>query len=283
MRINVAWFSTVLIVSSWLIVSQELVWASSQDVRPACGQCEEPDRFVRVQDLSAEVRTGASQSFAHPFVLSPEEWTSLLRQLSVQRQAQGLFGWDPPGPVIPAFTAEEITYLSATLSKVFAHALPHEWVVFGLSRPTSQGITRITTGGWFLEGGELHFVLANYRKAVTMQSIRDALWANPVRSDEGTDYAAVAGPHQSIVRVSRLSSRFFAPSPSELAISYQAALSGTSSEGSGSSFSPPSSPNVGSTPVTVEERLRLLKQLQAQGLITEDDYRTKKQQILDHF
>lgn len=283
MRSNVVWFSTVLIVSAWLIVSQELGWASNQDARPACSQCEEPDRFVRVQDLSAEVRTGAPQSFAHPFVLSPDEWTSLLRQLSVQRQAQGLFGWDPPGPVIPAFTTEEISYLSASLSKAFAQAQPHEWVVFGLSRPTSQGMTRITTGGWFLEGGELHFVLANYRKAVTMQNIRDALWANPVRSDEGTDYVAAAGPHQTLVRESRLSSRFFVSSPSELAISYQAALSGKPSEASGSTFSPPSSANLGSTPGTIEERLRILKQLQAQGLITEDDYRTKKQQILDHF
>ena len=283
MRRTLVQLSMVMIVSSWLIFSQDLARASNQDARPACGQCEEPDRFVRVQDLSAEIRTGAARSFAHPFVLSPEKWTSLLRQLSVQRQAQGLFGWDPPGPVIPAFTAEEISYLSATLSQAFAQAQPHEWVVFGLGRPTSQGMTRITTGGWFLEGGELHFVLANYRKAVTMQSIRDALWANPVRPDEGTDYTAVAGPHQSLVRDSRLSPRFFVASASELAISYQAALSGKPNEGSGSTLSPPSSADVGPAPGTIEERLRLLKQLQAQGLITEDDYRTKKQQILDHF
>ncbi|NOU08707.1 MAG: SHOCT domain-containing protein [Nitrospira sp.] len=35
--------------------------------------------------------------------------------------------------------------------------------------------------------------------------------------------------------------------------------------------------------MSIEDRLRALKQLHAQGLITEEEYRAKKQQILDRF
>ena len=43
---------------------------------------------------------------------------------------------------------------------------------------------------------------------------------------------------------------------------------------------PPPAPRI---EPSLEERLRVLKKLREQGLITEDEYRDKKKQLLDRF
>jgi hypothetical protein len=94
---------------------------------------------------------------------------------------------------------------------------------FGLSRSTPQGFTEVTTGG-DVEGPSLHFVLANYRKVVTMPSTRQLLWERPLRPDAGPAYDPVAGTHQTIVRVSGFLPSLLSPAPSQLAIAYQLRL-----------------------------------------------------------
>ena len=130
-----------------------------------------------------------SQRFTHPFTLSLEDWTSILAELHVQRQAEGLLDPVPEGPVMAAFTEEEVRYLSVTLSKAFAQAQPHEWVVFGLSRATPRGLTELTTGGGYVAGPSLHVALVNYRKIVTMPRTRQLLWKRPLRPDDAAPAA----------------------------------------------------------------------------------------------
>lgn len=280
---TLALLSVILTASAWLLFGHVRVEAANLETGLLCSQCEETDRFVRLQGAAVEPRMGTARPFTHPFVLSPEEWVSLLRELHVQRQSQGLLLRDPPGPIIPAFTAEEIGYLSATLSKAFAQAKPNEWVVFGLSGPTTHGMAKITTGGWFVEGSSLHLILANYRKAVTMRSTRESLWEHPLRPDEGADYDLVAGTHHTIVRAPTVSSSLFSSPPAELAIAYQAALLGQTTDVSTLKAPATLAPEVDPASLSIEDRLRALKQLHAQGLITEEEYRAKKQQILDRF
>jgi len=281
LRSNLVLLGLFLIGTALPLLSHTRVVAATPGTRVVCDQCEETDRFVRLQDAS-EVRGSAdSRRFTHPFVLSPEEWSALLTELHVQRRAEGFLFRDPPGPVIPAFTPDEIGYLSATLSKAFAHAQPHEWVVFGLSHPTRYGMTEGTTGGWFVEGPSLHLVLANYRKVFTMPSTRQLLWERPLRSDAGPAYDLVAGSHQTTVRDSSVVSSLFSSSPSELMISYQAALLGEPVEASAPKESSTPPPEITSTPMSIEDRLLALQRLHTQGLITDEEYRAKKQQILE--
>jgi hypothetical protein len=189
--------------------------------------------------------------------------------------------------VLSAFTEEEISYLSVTLSRAFAQAQPDEWVVFGLSRLTPQGLTEVTTGGGYVEGPSLHVVLANYRKVVTMPGTRQLLWERPLRPDAGPLYDLVASNYQTIVRDPSSISSLLTSSPSELAIAYQALLLGEPVAGIGSQEtlamdqSPAYAPKIVPPPLSIEERLQVLKRLQAQGLITEEEYRAKKQQLLD--
>lgn len=274
-------FGIVQIAYFLLLLSNIQVVAAASGTRIACNQCEEPDRFVRVQVISESNYLATSRPFTHPFVLSPEDWSSILRDLKVQRQAEGFLFRDPPGPVVPAFTPDDINYLSVALSQAFAQAQPHEMVVFALSRPNSYNMTEVTTGGCFVDGPSLHVVLANYQKVVTMPSTRQLLWERPLRPDAGPHYDLVAGIHQTRVRDSGAWSGLFSSAPSELSISYRAALLEEPSkaaipqqERSSSLHEAPSSPSL-------EDRLRMLKRLYDQGLISDDDYRAKKEELLD--
>lgn len=276
--------SMPLIAVTGLFLSVTAVGAATPITRVACDQCEEAARFVRFQQVAEENRFASSRQLAHPFVLSAEEWTSLLKGLQVQRQAEGLLFRDPPGPVLPAFTPDEIEYLSRTLSQAFAQAQPNELIVFGLGRLNTYNMTEITTGGWFLEGDSLHLILANYRKAATMPSTRQLLWERPLRPDAGPHYDLVAGRHQTVMRDAGGWSGLFSTDPSELALTYQAMLV----EEPVGALSPQESPRRLSPEIahpapSLEDRLRVLKRLHDQGLITEDDYRAKKQQLLDQF
>ena len=277
----------IFIVPLLLVAAASLGTAPA--TRVACGLCEQPDRFVRLQTVTTDSRPVGSQRFTHPFALSPEDWTSILTELHVQRQAEGLLLPVPEGPMMAAFTEEEITYLSVTLSKAFAHAQPDESVVFGLSRVNSQGLTELTTGGGYVEGPTLHVVLANYRKVVTMPSTRQLLWERPLRPDAGPAYELVASNHQTIVRDSGFVSSLLSSAPSELAIAYQALLLGeptaasVTQKASAANQVPTHLPTVVVPAVSIEDRLQVLKRLQAQGLITEEEYRAKKQQLLDRF
>ncbi len=278
------------------IVPLLLVAAASLGAAPAtrvaCGLCEQQDRFVRLQTVTTDTRPVDTQRFTHPFTLTPEDWTSILTELHVRRQAQGLLLPEPPGPVERAFTAEEVSYLSVTLSKAFAQAQDDEWVVFGLSRPSSQGLpelSELTTGGGYVDGSSLHIVLANYRKAVTMPSTRQVLWQSPLRPDAGPVYELVAVNHQAVVRNAGSVLGLLSSPPSELAIAYQALLLGeptsasVTQKASAATPLPIHPPTIVAPPSSLEDRLQVLKRLRAQGLITEEEYRVKRQQLLDRF
>lgn len=271
------------VIAIGLLPSATLVEAADPITRLACDRCEEENRFVRLQQVSEEAGATASHLRTHPLVLRPQEWTVLLSTLQVQRRAEGLLFRDPPGSVVPAFTPEEIRDLSTALSEAFAEARPDECVVFGLSRLNDVNMTELTTGGWFLEGPSLHVVLANYRKVVTMPGTRQLLWERPLRPDAGPHYDLVAGPHQTIVRESAAFTKWLSSTPSELSIDYHAILLGEPGDVSPPQPERPSSSERARPPLSLEERLRALKRFHEQGLITEDEYRAKKQQLLDQF
>lgn len=272
-----------LVVGSGPLLSATLVVATEPITRPTCAQCEETARYVRLLAVSEAFDAVFTRPFAHPFVLTPEEWAALLETLQVQRQTEGLLFRDPPGPVLPALTPEEIRYLSVALSQTFAQAQPHEMVVFGLSRLNAYQMTEITTGGWFVDESSVHVVLANYRQVVTMPGTRGLLRERPLRSDAGPRYDFVAGRHQTLVRESSGLSRLFAAPPSELVMAYPAILWGESVADPRQPELPAPELERGSSSISIENRFRMLKRLHEQGLISDEEYRAKKQQLLEQF
>jgi len=136
-----------------------------------CGTCEEPNRFVRLQASGSQAFLVGQKGFSHPLNLSPQDWKPILASIRVH--ADLFFPMEETEQ--PAFTPEEIDYLSMTLSRAFAKAQPQEWVIFRLSQPSPASVTEMTTGAWYVEETTLHLLLANYRAAVRLNNLQDVL------------------------------------------------------------------------------------------------------------
>ena len=249
--------------------------------RVVCGMCEEPDRFVRLQVSTRDRHAEGTQSFAHPFHWSAEQWKPILRSIHVQKRGQGiLFFPGPNGPTLQAFTPAEVDYLSETLMRAFAQAQPSEVVVFGLTSPKTHEITEITTGAWYVKDGQLHLILGNYREAFTMSNIRELLWQDPLHMIAGALYEFVPGPYQSLPREDNGLGTFLIPEAPQLALAYQqlslgAAPIDVGQEKGAPPFTYPDS--------SLEGKLQRLKQIRDAGLITDDEFATKKKALLEGF
>lgn len=246
---------------------------TSESVLPLlCSDCDAPHYFVRPQARAQKVEQGPGCN--PPVLLSAEEWKIILKSIRVQPKRQGFVFGSSKGPGEAAFAPEEVDYLSKTLGPAFSQARPEDMIVFGLTRSRSSDVDEITTGGWCVQGGNLLFVLANYRLGVSMLTIRDLLWKEPLRSHVADSYEFVMGDYQFLRSDANLSG-YPQIAGSPLSILYQPLLAS-----SRTSLEPTNiiSPNPR---VPVEERLQLLKRLHEQGLITDEEYRGKKHQILD--
>lgn len=237
--------------------------------------------------------------FSHPLRLSPAEWMRLLSSIRIQSRKDSFIFTPAKDPPTEAFAPEEISYLSRTLSETFAKAGPEQWVVFGLSRALPSGVNEVTTGGLFVVGARLHLVLANYRHNVPKSGVREQLWNEPLRSVSTPFYSVVQGEYQTVVQEKGIFSGLLRNAGPEIAVEYQALLNARSSAAPPTALPapPPAAPPPGAAaekpspapelskiPVaTVEEHLRTLKRLRELDLITEDEYRQKKKEILDRF
>lgn len=249
--------------------------------RVACGMCEEPDRFVRLQTSTNDRYAEDAQPFSHPFRWSAEQWKPILRSIHVQKRGQGLLFFSAPnGPMQPAFTPAEVDYLSETLTRAFVQAQPSELVVFGLTNSKTQEMTEITTGAWFVKGTQLHLILGNYREIVTMSNVRNLVWQDPLHMIAGSIYEFVPGPHQSLTLEADGIGNFLTPEAPQLALTYQPlSLDVLPAAGGRDRGSSPSAYQDSS----LEGKLKRLKQIHDDGLITDDEFIAKKKTLLDGF
>ena len=64
---------------------------------------------------------------------------------------------------MPAFRPEELALVSRQIAEALAVAQPNERVTFYLSQPQTSAKRIITTGGLYVHGTELHFILGNWQ------------------------------------------------------------------------------------------------------------------------
>jgi putative oligomerization/nucleic acid binding protein len=285
------------ITSTWLmvwlcgglaLVGQACVGHTPEPARSALPLHEEFERFVRLEARSKDHHWDGVTRFSHPLRLSPAEWARLLSSIRIQSHKDSVIFTPANDPPTEAFAPEEISYLSRTLSDTFAKAAPDEWVSFGMNRVLPSGVNEVTTGGLFVTGPRLHLILANYRHSVTKSAVRERLRTAPLRTLAAPFYEVVEGEYQNVVRDAGLFQRLLHGAGPEIIIEFQALLAARPI------VSPPSltpalpsatSPTESSSlPVeAIEERLQELKRLRDQGLITEEEYRQKKKEVLDRF
>lgn len=220
--------------------------------------------------------------FSHPVVLSETDWAWILKTPFVKPQQRiPSIDINEVGPT-PIFSERELQYLAKYVTVAFTKAHPGEWVVFYLSDPQGTEVTEITSGGLFVEDRKLHFVLANYRQLVTMSFIQQEIWHNPLKPAGETFYNIVQQPHQTLRTERRwdLTKSFFVTVP-EMEIDYRALL--ISPSDNHESRTPAQSPKIPSQgeKTQLEDKLRTLRQLHDEGLITENEYRQKRQKLLE--
>jgi hypothetical protein len=185
-----------------------------------------------------------------------------------------------PQPVFPSEVAGLLApHITAALNK----AQPEEIIVFVLSRPRKDGIPLITSGGLFVRGKQFTVILAQVETPMTSERKREQVREHPLTPLSGPDFHFVVGPYQAVLTPTETSA--FPPgrtSTPAVLINYKALLTTHSQDHvlplETVSDSLPSSP-----PATVEEKLRQLKSWHQQGLISEQEYRKKRGEILASF
>jgi hypothetical protein len=123
---------------------------------------ETPAGYVRLE-FDRTVKKGAEHS--HPISLTPEQIAAVLGGVRIIEPLAKLPVYDDTSAprVHPAFTDREIAFFAPLLALALSKATPEEVVTFYQTRDISAITREVTSGGVFVQGDELHLILANYR------------------------------------------------------------------------------------------------------------------------
>lgn len=123
---------------------------------------EDPVNFVRLEPDPYVLPEWPPSAHSHPASLSEDLLKRILtgfqvqeRRIVIQKKLLGM------APREPAFRDEELRLLVPKLAEALSQAKWNERVMFYLSRPETSIKREITSGGLYLQGSLLHFVLAN--------------------------------------------------------------------------------------------------------------------------
>lgn len=125
---------------------------------------EDPANFVRLQSDPSVLPELPESQHSHPAAVSTEEMVWILRGLRVREHRIALHimiaGETKPEAV---FREEEVALLAPRLTEALEKAEPNERVAFYLSRPQTSIKREVTSGGLYVRGRHLHFILGNHR------------------------------------------------------------------------------------------------------------------------
>lgn len=125
---------------------------------------EDPVNYVRLEQDADVLAEWPPTHHTHPFLIEAGTIRTILTGMKVQEHRTVLQRWFlGESPLVQAFTDEEMTLLSAQLAEALAEAAYNERVTFYLSQPQTFARRIITTGGLYIHGAELHFLLGNWR------------------------------------------------------------------------------------------------------------------------
>lgn len=122
-----------------------------------------PTAFVRLETGSVDPKRG----YTHPVSMPPEQMAAVLSGITVEEPWAKLPIYDDTNQPHrhPAFTEKEILFFAPLLAVALGKTTPEEVVTFYQSRYLSGTSREVTSGGLFVQGDELHIILANYRSA----------------------------------------------------------------------------------------------------------------------
>ena len=125
---------------------------------------EDPVNYVRLEHDETVLPEWHPSAHGHPKAMVAEDVSHILSGISVKEHRVWLQRWlQGEAPLMPAFHPEELALLSRHIAEAFAAARQDERVTFYLSQPQTSVKRIITTGGLYVHGTELHFILGNWQ------------------------------------------------------------------------------------------------------------------------
>ncbi len=125
---------------------------------------EDPVNYVRLEKDPSVLPEWPPGHHAHPAHLSPQMMRTILSSLRIQEHRIALQRWiQGEPPLVPAFTEDEVAWLSVQVSEALAQAEYDERVTFYLSKPQTSAKRIVTSGGLYVHDSELHVVLGNWQ------------------------------------------------------------------------------------------------------------------------
>ncbi|MGH7181742.1 MAG: hypothetical protein ACREJN_07185 [Nitrospiraceae bacterium] len=125
---------------------------------------EDPVNYVRLEHDDSVLPEWPPSAHAHPRLIAIEDMAHILRSISVKEHRVWLQKWlQGEAPMMPVFLPEELALLSRQIAEALALARPDERVTFYLSQPRTSVKRIITTGGVYIHGTEMHFILGNWQ------------------------------------------------------------------------------------------------------------------------
>jgi len=250
---------------------------------------EEGRDYVKLEKLVDRNKQVVARDYAHPYKFTEEQLRAILDSYEYSEYA--FFSWSKPKRV---FFEEEIDMLAPSLVKAFAVATKDDTVVFSSTarkRDLLLPTWRQTTGMFFVEVEQLHFVLGNLNVEISDES--SELYTEDPRSRWGLKtFKLVRGLNQSEPRVDKKDRYLKKPHDNWIVTDLPAFLARIgggeepaagpeipSSEVAGEDAQP--KPEAPSAPEkSIKDRLEELKALYEAGLITEQEYEQKRAALL---
>ncbi|MFQ5780825.1 MAG: SHOCT domain-containing protein [Nitrospiria bacterium] len=236
-----------------------------------------PDLLV-ILDKGKIGAASFSSPYHHPASISPTRLQKVLGSVKVQPHT-GLLRSIISGEkkMQPLFDSETARLMSIRLSQALAEAGPSERVNFYHTLPKNSVTDSVTSGFLLVKEERLHLRINHYKAPLRKGSHPSSAGSGIPRS-EMAKFAFTLSEDQYMARRNfRNAIGLTGTDPHWLVIDYTALSSLPAKD----TFSEDSPPPVATK--EVEERLRTLKRLLQEGLITEEEYTEKKRSILKDF
>lgn len=125
---------------------------------------EDPVNFVRLEMDANVLPEWPPGHFTHPARFSQEQVRRVLMGLTVQEHRTMVQRWiGDDSRRLPMFRDAEIMILVPQLVEALRLARENERVTYYLSQPQTSVKRTITSGGMYIRGTELHFILGNWQ------------------------------------------------------------------------------------------------------------------------
>ena len=219
-----------------------------------------PDTWVKIAKGNPKLAP-----FDHPHEVTPEELARVLRTVSYFQPSSYALG-GKKGEVQPLFQESDLAILAEPLRKAFAQAGTDEWVDFSLTvfrGPQFFGSFRLTDGVMFWKEGRLQVAFRNLNVKTEPGQTQNSY--DPTRGYRALNHLTAA--EGQTLKAENWTAIDLAAMPAPVPVAAPGA--------------PAPAPPAAAPQKSAADRLRELDQLKKDGLITEEEYQRKRQQILD--